>query len=499
MFERLTTLFWNATSAMSLRRWDAAKTDRLNSAQWGGAKTEKINEDLALDLPTLRKRCLYETENNPFLDGVIGTHQVDVVGSDGPTLQIQSDSEEYNRTAERIWKSWAEVCDLAEEDTLVEFLQRDIRMLWGAGEFLFQLVDIPREETTPGLPITLRLHEVHPRRLTNPIGSFDWRVCEGIERGNWGRPETYWIEDFITDQGLALGAGIGMPRPINRSNVIHGFRKVEPGQVRGYPIAAPCLQTISDVRAFDAEVLDAARAAAHLSVLLWTDHHQAKYIEVNESVEMERRTMRTLPPGWKASQMQGTQPAPNYIDYRGERLRELGRPAQMPLMMVRLDSSNHNYSSARFDAQRYDRANQTLQKWITRKKLTRLLRIVLRQAELEGLLPKRPKVVEYQWTWPVSPHVDPSKEADAWDTLLRLGIVSEFDAAAALGKDYETVVALRKRAQELREAAGLQESTEGDSPSAAPAETRKLIRRLVEEAFEGHRSRPGVFQGVLAS
>src|SRR5687768_2173239 len=77
--------------AWTLRRWEAAETNRLNRTHWRNATGAPINEDLSGDLRTLRARCRYESYNNPIVEGVIGTHQVDLVGVQGPTLQVRSD------------------------------------------------------------------------------------------------------------------------------------------------------------------------------------------------------------------------------------------------------------------------------------------------------------------------------------------------------------------------------------------------------------------------
>jgi hypothetical protein len=94
------------------------------------------------------------------------------------------------------------------------------------------------------------------------------------------------------------------------------------------------------------------------------------------------RCRRCLP-DWKAA---GTaQPAATdneYIDYRSERQRDVGRPVGMPLMSVRLDSSKHNYSSARFDAQVYRRGVSKVRGWLKLRVLDRLVNIIAREAQL---------------------------------------------------------------------------------------------------------------------
>lgn len=466
--------------SLSLRRWDAAKTDRLNSSQWSTANGNPLNLDLRENLETLRMRAEKEIDRNPILAGVINTHMLDVVGPDGPTLQVQSDNDPYNTELEQIWSDWAQNPDFLRQLSLVDILQLFMRQLWSCGEFIEQIVYDP---DVPAREISLRLHGIHPRRLRDSIaGGYSPRASQGIERDKWGRPTIYHIEDWETDEQI----GFGHPKPVAASDILHGYRHHERGQIRGIPWCAPSLQSSADLRDYDVQVLDAARSAADHSVLLQSDHPDAQFLSVNESTTTERRQIRTLPPGWKAVQMQGTQPGPQYTSFRGERLREIGRPVNMPLMMVMLDSSNHNYSSARFDGQLYNRGNRSIQSWLSRIALNRLLGLVRREAELLGMIRPMKQRVVYAWGWPVPPHVDPAKEAIAAQIGFENGTLTLRDWADANGKDWEQIIVQRQRERERLVKAGLlPESLSGEN-GETPAAKRALFESLLVEMMADH-------------
>src|SRR5690606_29907051 len=113
--------------------------------------------------------------------------------------------------------------------------------------------------------------------------------------------------------------------------------------------------------------------------------------------------------------------------------RELGRPINMPLMMVRLGSEEHNYSSARFDGQIYQRGIACVQASRLERPLNRCVNEVAREAELARQLPPRPADVSYRWLHNKPPHVDPAKEANAEKTYLENGTVTLEEALAAQG------------------------------------------------------------------
>ena len=436
------------------RLLDAAVTDRLNSRHWGKAKDESINSVLQAELSTLRARAQFEMLNNANVEGVVATHADDVVGADGPTLQVKSGDEKYDRAMEKIWRDWWSAPDVTGQLSGPELLSQAVRSLWPNGEFLFQITN---DDEAAG-PVQTRLKTIHPRRLDTPINLLaDENVFMGVRRQRTGKPTQYYIDttpetESLRDLSLNL-------KPIDAAYIIHGFCAIEPDQVRGLPWLSSCLQVIADLRDYDDQVMDAARMAADMAVLLYTKHPDARYIEVNETTEIERRLMQTLPPGWEAQQITPSQPPNTYRDFRSERLRELGRPVGMPLMMVQLDSRHHSYSSARFDSQVYQRSVRKLQRWLVRCVLNRLLDLVAREAELAGATPRPPGDVRYEWAFPPFPHVDPKKENDAVTGRLANETSCLRDECAALNKDWEDVLAQRGRERERKEELGLPTET----------------------------------------
>lgn len=435
---------------MSVRRWEAAKTTRLNESHWATATSQSINADLQSYLDALRARCTHEIANNPILDGVVKTHTNDLVGANGPTLQVQSDNDKYNERLESEWKLWWAMPDANGRHSGAEVLDLCAKSMWANGESLIQLVQFVTKRSTEGR-IGLRLRLIHPRRLkTPPNQNGKSRVVLGIRITKAGKALTY----YIADENDSLGGTSAGPNSfvgLNAVNVIHDFDAQEADQIRGVPWLASSLQVIADLHDYDEQVLDAARAFADWSVTLETDHEEAQFVQVDEETEVERRTMRTLPPHYKATSLQSQQPTTQYVEYRHERMREVGHPVGMPLMMILLDSSDHNYSSARFDNQVYLRSLRKRRGAMERRILNRLVKRVALEAAIEG----RPERIHLDWTWDMPPHVDPMKEAKASEIRLNAGTSTITDELAANGTDIEAHVAKLARERKLFEAAGI--------------------------------------------
>jgi capsid protein len=436
-----------AEKPYALRRWDAGKTDRLNTAHWGPVTGRTINLDLKDYQERIRTRAEFELANNADAEGVVVTHQVDVVGDDGPTLQVLSDSPEYNAAVEKLWRDWWAKPDINGQLSGVDLLDLWLRSLWSAGEYLVQIMV---DQGADG-PIKTRLLNLHPRRLGTPVqlaGELSWFL--GVKRSKTGKPLRYAI--LVSPEAVLQGALPTEFDEIDEKDIIHGFIHLEAGQVRGVPWMTTPLQAVADLRDYDNQVLDAARAAADHGVMLTTTHPDAAYVEVNESAEIERRMITTAPPGWQMSQMTPQQPATGYVDYHDEQMRKLGRPVSMPLMTIKLDSRKHNYSSARFDGQMYQRSTSKKRAWLARTTLNRLVDLIAREAELAGVLPAKPAELRYRWNWPPFPHVDPTKESKASTERLKNATSCVRDEYPG---DWEELFDQQQREAEAREARNL--------------------------------------------
>ena len=456
------------------RRWEAGDTDRLNEAHWLYAQDESLNTWLSAQLPTIRGRATLEVKNNGILKGMIATHADDIVGPDGPLLNVTSDDAAYNEALEELWRVWFYAPTHLPNLSGAALLKLWVRALWKQGSFLAQIIT---DELADG-PVKMRVRPMHTRRLGTPAElAGNPRMYNGVEYDRLGRPIRYYIQQ---QEGIGTDyVNVTAFDPVPADLIIHEYIRDEEDQGMGDPWLSPTLQPSADLRDYDNQVQDAARQLADNTPLLYADGQDVVTWTNPEALTRERRVIPMVPPGWKAQWPNATQPAAQYPDYRGERMREFGRPVGMPLMLIRLDSSKHNYSSARFDSQVYDRAVEGLQYWLSGSEnsygtLNRLLDEIAREARFTiPELRTRPPRVIYEWTWPKRPHVDPSNEASGEQISLQTGTTTEIDVLASRGETLERHIAKKKRVQEAYEAAGMEPPKYGAqaTPAAAPGPT----------------------------
>ena len=444
-----------------IRRWESAETHRLNRSHWQNATGNPINEDLAQDLDTLRARCAYEAANNPIFEGVIFTHSADVVGPEGPTLRVLSDDEKYNDEAEDVFADWTGHPDATGTLSWPDLLQGWIGGGWKTGELLAQLVT----DRSVFDDIRVRVLDLDPRRLQTPWDKVgDPNIVFGVRRNNLGQPLTYYIQKPQTIGAYTLDTGDFDPIPA--ADILHGFRVLEPGQARGVPWGASALDTLADLRDFDAETLDAARAAAQMGVLYYADHPDAPFVQAEGERSMQRQSESFIPPGYRALQLNPAHPGPNYVDYRRMKAADIGRPVQMPGLLVLLSADKHNLSSARFDNQRYASSLLIFRFWLAHRALDRTALQVLKEAEQLKKTRPRPKRIRLKWAWWNLPQVDPHRDAQAQEIrLVRTKTTTLTEELAAEGKKLDDHVATKAKEKKAFEKAGLAHPDDTDAPT----------------------------------
>jgi len=437
------------------RYWEAAETTRLNQAHWTHADDESINTWLMEHLGTLRERSIYECRNNGIVLGMQNTHSEDIVGQDGPTLQVLSDDDAYNDTLERTWRDWFSAPTTRSNISGAAMMKLWVRNLWRCGEYIARIVTDPNADG----PISMRLWPCHPRRLATPITALgNDNIVMGIEFDQFSRPIRYWIDD---QAGMGTSGTTTTSQPWPADLILHEFLLEEEDQVRGVPLQATGLQPSADLRDYDDQVQDAARQMADQAVLLYTTSPDAPYWEMPESSTVQRRTINMAPPHWQPWVNPATQPPVQYPDYRAERQIELGRPVGMPRLMVRLDASKHSWASARLDMTTYKRAVGCLQAWFSgSEKSTGVLNRLVDEVAREGRytvpgLRRRPDVVAYQWSWPQLDDVEPVKTAQANDVDLRSKVKTLTDILTSKKKTLAQHIEEMRRERDAFEAAGL--------------------------------------------
>jgi len=435
-------------------RFDSAATSNDNRRHWANA--DALSADAAASPEvrrTLRMRCRYEIANNSYARGIVLTLANDVIGT-GPRLQMLTENGDANREVEREFDRWAREISLAEKlRTMRQARAQD-------GEAFAILVNNP---VLSG-PVKLDLRMVEADQVASPWrGWLDEGEVDGIILDAFGNPAAYRV--MKDHPGAIRWRARDEYFTVSASHMIHIFREDRPGQHRGLPEIMPALPLFAQLRRFTLAVISAAEAAADFAGILYTDapaNGEADQVEPMDLVELERNMLLTMTGGWKMSQVEPTQPATTYAEFKREILNEIARCLNMPFNVAAGNSSGYNYASGRLDHQTYFKSIRVDQAFMAGRVLDRVLAAWLWEYALtvgavdyvpaqglERILPN------HQWFWDGHEHVDPAKEATAAEKLLKAGLLTEAEYQARRGVDWEEHQAQREREAEGRAKRGL--------------------------------------------
>lgn len=422
-------------------RFDAAQTTDENRRHWANADYLGPNAELDPAVrQRLRSRARYECGNNTYASGMVETLADDTIGT-GPSLQVIGYSNDVTETIEDIFWEWCLAAELPEKlHTLRQAKARD-------GEGFGSLF------TNPGIghPVQLdvQLHEAE--MIAAPILATDVLLSDGIIYDDFGNALGYHLLDEHPGEGFGAA---GESTVVPARDMIHLYKRRRAGQLRGYPEITAALPLYAQLRRYTLAVLRAAEAAALMTWLLETQGQPGEYEPgvPFDTVETERGMGMTLPGGWKMSQLKAEQPTGTYAQFKREIIAEIARCLGIPYNVAAGDSSSYNYSSGRLDHRTYYKKIRIERSYFETRALDVIFARWWREAVLiDNLLPESVRHLRrpprHEWRWDGEEHVDPTKEADATGTRLKLGLTSYFEECARLGTDVSVVHA--KNAQVL--------------------------------------------------
>lgn len=425
---------------------------RIDVAQRGDDHRHWANADaLSLDgtlsstvRAAVRQKARYERLNNSYLAGIADTIAADLVGT-GPRLQVRAGSSELNRDIEAAFYDWSTAIDLPGKLRTM----RQSKLVDGEA-FAVMFNNSQRS----GVQLDLRLVECD--QVATPINflarseSAEGSLVDGIEFDEIGNVVAFKVLKFHPGSNYRVNDLDYVRVPAEQ--MFHWFSQVRPAQNRGLSEVAPCLRLFADLRRYTGAVIAAAETAADFAAFIHSSSPAAEVDEVEafRAMEIEKRALVTLPEGWNISQLKAEQPTATFGDFRRQIISEIGRCLQIPYAIAALDSSNHNYSSARMDSQLYATNLRVQRDEVERKILDRLLVAWADEALLvKDIVSPQSSVAEWDWSWQWDgkDHVDPLKEANATQVRLQSHTTTLAAEYARQGKSWESE--LQQRAVEL--------------------------------------------------
>jgi len=413
---------------------------------------ENINSLVASGGPRLLARSRELVVTNGYAANACEAFASNLVG-DGIKPSSLIEDAALRDQVQRLWLAWT---DEADADGLTDFygLQAMVaREMFVAGECFVRLRP-RRAEDGLLVPIQLQLlqSEMLPFEKTETAANGN-RIRCGIEFDAIGRRQAYHFRrrhpGDSTDQGMFTSETVRVPA----GDVLHIYRPIDAGQIRGLPHVAPAMVRLFLLDQYDDAELDRKKTAAMFAGFITKTAPEEQLmgeIEATDdsgaTVSLEPGTLQVLLPGEDVKFSSPADVGGGYEAFQYRTLLSVSASLGLPYHLVTGDVRQANYSSLRAELVEFRRRVEQLQHGVVAHQLCRpVWARWLETAVLSGALeipdfarsPARYRPVNWippRWDW-----VDPLKDIQAQVLAMEAGIVSRRKVVQATGYDVEEI------------------------------------------------------------
>ena len=301
------------------------------------------------------------------------------------------------------------------------------------------------------------------------------RIRCGIEFDRVGRRVAYHFRrrhpGDSTDQGEVIPETVR----VSAEDVLHVFRPIDAGQIRGLPHVAPAMVRLFLLDQYDDAELDRKKTAAMFAGFITKTAPEEQLMGELEDAEdgtgiasLEPGTLQVLLPGEDVKFSAPADVGGGYEAFQYRTLLSIAASVGLPYHLVTGDVRQANYSSLRAELVEFRRRIGQLQHGVIAHQLCRpIWRRWLEDAVLSGALDLEnlDTALPVQWIPPRWDWVDPLKDIQAQLLAIEAGLLSRRKAVEATGYDIEEID--RENAADRDRAGGL-----GLSYRANPSETQ---------------------------
>lgn len=321
----------------------------------------------------------------------------------------------------------------------------------------------------------VRLGLIEADRVQNPYGrASTGTLRDGVELDDAGAPIGYhvnlnteqWPEQsvFIPRTGAESG----------RRLLLHLLRVERPGQTRGIPWAAPVIEELKNLNAYEKSELTAALVSSYLTFFvkkppgsigsMLPDAASAEEQELGPDFRAGPAAILELPAGYDVTAHNPARPNSGAVPFVEATLKKIGTALGVPFEIL-VAHYTTSFTSARAARIEFWKSVTTWRSWLTENFMRAWYEEFLTDAVLSGQV-EAPGFFESEkirrawsaqnWFGPALGQINEKVETDAVLATVALGGKSATAAfAEAYGTDYEDTIRALKREQKIREKHGV--------------------------------------------
>lgn len=407
----------------------------------------------------LRAKSRDLVRRNAWANAALESFVANAIGT-GIKPQSMLQDAATREAVQALWRDWTIEADAAGVTDFYGLQAIACRAMLEGGEALVRLRYRRPED---GLPVALQIQVLEPEHLPvtlNTTADNGNVIRAGIEFDRLGRRVAYHLYRAHPEDGMLApmsGDGGLTTVRVDAAEIMHLFRPLRPGQIRGEPWLARALVKLNELDQYDdAELVrkkTAAMFAGFVTRLAPEDNLLGEGPADPHGVALaglEPGTMQILEPGEDVKFSQPADVGASYSDFLRMQFRAVAAAMGVTYEQLTGDLTQVNYSSIRAGLLEFRRRVEAIQHGVIVHQLCRpIWQAWMDQAVLEGalMLPgyarggtaqRRAylacKWIPQGWQW-----VDPLKEADAMKAAIRSGLMSRSEAISANGYDAEDV------------------------------------------------------------
>lgn len=487
-------------SAAPKANYDAAKETRYRKIY---RKNTAPNRMVDMASMPLRAQVRNLERNHDLTRGGLRTLVNNVVGPNGIGIEPQprrkdgSIHEEYAAALRDAWKDWCRKPEVTQSMTWSRCQRVMVKNWWRDGECFAQglMGPIPSLDHGTRVPLSLEIFEADmvPLELNDPRK----RIRQGIEVNEWGRKRALWVYKTSPLKDSLTIASLTECKRISFDNVLHIYTPDRLHQLRGVSELASIITRLDDLKDYEESERIAAKLAARLAMYVKRGSPDM-YADTDNigadgkpgsprEIEIEAGTIFDgLAAGEEIGLVDTKRPNPNTVVWRQGQLR-----AGAAGFNISHSSFSKSYDGT-YSAQRQELVEQYINYAVMCDDFCGMSVIPVYEwfvmiADLSGVVPIPADVApdsanDCLLVAQAMPWIDPLKEANAWNQLVRSGFASEVEAIRRRGVSPHDVIeqidAFRKKTAEK----GLVFESNAGMSSAAPSQvTLADIEQLIAD------------------
>jgi len=423
--------------------YEAAAMTRRTTG-WSPVASD-VNTLVFRNADTLRSRSRDMVRRNPWATNALDAFVGNSIGTGIKPQPLHIDAEQREQI-QALWLRWTDEADATGLTDFYGLQALACRSVMEAGECFIRLRPrLPKDGLSVPLQLQLLEAEHLPTNETRKLENGNY-IRAGIEFNGIGKRVAYHLYREHPGDALNPMASTELVR-VPAESVLHLFRPIRPGQLRGQPWLTQVLIKLYELDQYDDAELVRKKTAAMFAGFV--TKNAPEDVLVGEGAAdangaaltgLEPGTLQVLLPGEDVKFSNPADVGASYETFMRVQLRSIAAGMGITYEQLTGDLTGVNYSSIRAGLLEFRRRCEQFQHQVIVFQMCRpIWRAWIDAAVLAGALPAGDGNYDVKWIPPGFAWVDPLKDIKAQIMAVRAGFKSRAEVVSEQGYDAEEI------------------------------------------------------------